>query len=256
MTRGKRHKPWLYIKKERIMKFNKFIVITVCASMLSFICGVVAVRYQVFPFEKLKAIKQILSPSPKPALGHSDYFYHKKSFFEQHSTHNYDVVFVGDSITDSAEWQELFPTLKIANHGIGGDRTDGVLKRLESVYSTSADRVFLMIGVNDFILGLSADEVFENYKNIVAQLSEHGMKVYIQSTLFVGKRFEGLNIKVAELNKRIELLAAKHDSITYIDLNVGLAKNSLLNSIYSRDGLHLNGNGYAIWKDIISPYIK
>lgn len=172
------------------MKFNKFIVIAVCASLLSFTYGVVTVQYKIFPFEQLRAIKQIASPS------HSDYFYHKKSFFEQHGGHNYDVVFIGDSITDGAEWEDLFPTLTIANRGIGGDRTDGVLKRLDSIYSTSADRAFIMIGINDFNSGMSVDEVFLNYKTIVNKLVEHGMAVYIQSTIFAGKRLEKLNTKI------------------------------------------------------------
>jgi lysophospholipase L1-like esterase len=230
-------------------------VIVVCAGMLlSFIFGVVTVQYRIFPFEQLREIKQIASPSPGP--NYSDYFYHKKSFFEQHGGHHYDVVLIGDSITDSAEWEDLFPALKIANRGISGDRTDSVLKRLESIYSTSARRAFIMIGMNDFSSSMSVDEVFENYKTIVNKLTAHGMKVYIQSTIFAGKRRENLNIKIAELNERLQQLAAQTDSITYIDLNAGLAQDSLLKSMYSRDDVHLNGDGYAMWKDLINPYIQ
>lgn len=243
-------------QKEKIVKLNKYIVIAVCTSVLSFIYGVVTVQYKIFPFEQLRAIKQIASPSPSPSPSYSDYFYHKKSFFEQHGRHNYDVVFIGDSITDGAEWEDLFPSLKIANRGIGGDRADGVLKRIDSIYSTSASRAFIMIGINDFNSGMSVDEVFENYRNIVDKLSKHGMRIYIQSTILAGKRLENLNIQIMELNKKLELLATQDDSITYIDLNTGLAKDSLLNPIYSRDDVHLNGNGYAVWKEIISQYVQ
>ena len=113
-----------------------------------------------------------------------------------------------------------------------------------------------MIGINDFNSGMSVDEVFENYKTIVSQLVEHGMKVYIQSTIFAGKRLDKLNPKIEALNERLSLFATTKESITYIDLNAGLAKNSLLNPIYSRDDVHLNGNGYAVWKSIIRPYIQ
>ena len=237
------------------MKFNKFKLIAVCVSiLLSFTYGMVTVKYKVFPFEQLRAIKKTLSPSPSPS--HSDNFYHKKSFFQQHGGHNYDVVFIGDSITDGAEWEDLFPSLKIANRGIGGDRTDGVLIRLDSIYSTSAGRAFIMIGINDFSHGISVDQVFDNYRTIVTKLSEHGMKVYVQSTIFAGKRLIKLNEKIKELNERLKLLATEHKSITYIDLNAGLAKDSLLDSTYSRDDVHLNANGYAVWKEIISPYVK
>jgi lysophospholipase L1-like esterase len=236
------------------MKFNKLIAIAVCASILSFTYGVVTVQYKVFPFEQLRTIKQKLSPSPSPT--YSDYFYHKKQFFEQHGGHNYDVVFIGDSITDGAEWEDLFPSLKIANRGIGGDRADGVLKRLDSIYSTSASRAFIMIGINDFNAGMEVDEVFNNYMAIVNSLSEHGMKIYIQSTIFAGKRLENLNTKILELNEMLKQFATQNNAVTYINLNNRLAKDSLLSPIYSRDDVHLNGNGYAVWKDTISPYLK
>jgi len=113
-----------------------------------------------------------------------------------------------------------------------------------------------VIGINDFNGGMDVDEVFNNYMAIVNALSEHGMKIYIQSTIFAGKRLENLNTKIFELNQRLKTFAAQNDSIAYIDLNAGLAQGSLLNPIYSRDDVHLNGNGYAVWRDTISPYLK
>ncbi len=49
-----------------------------------------------------------------------------------------DLVFVGDSITDGwrgggkAIWQKDFAPLKALNLGIGGDRTEHVLWRLQN----------------------------------------------------------------------------------------------------------------------------
>ncbi len=236
------------------------IMLVVCSGILSFIYGMATVAYQIFPFEQVRDIKQILvpKPKPKPKLTYSNYFYHKKSFFEQHGRNNYDVVFIGDSITDGAEWEDLFPSIKIANRGIDGDRTDGILKRLDSIYSTSAHSAFIMVGVNDFSHEVSVDEVFYNYTNIVNHLIEKGMKVYIQSTILTGKQFDqqNWNKKIIELNNKLKLLANRHNSVTYIDLNSGLTKNNFLNPMYSRDGVHLNADGYAVWRDIIIPYIK
>jgi lysophospholipase L1-like esterase len=82
------------------------------------------------------------------------------------------------------------------------------------------------------------------------------MEVYIQSTLLVGKPREKLNREIMELNERLQLLAKQTDSVTYIDLNVGLTRNSILATQYSRDGLHLNGDGYAIWKELIKSYLQ
>jgi hypothetical protein len=44
---------------------NKFFVIAICTSMLlSFSYGVVTAQYEIFPYELMKAIKQIANPSP------------------------------------------------------------------------------------------------------------------------------------------------------------------------------------------------
>ena len=62
------------------------------------------------------------------------------------------VVFLGDSITQG--WHDdmdgLFPELKVANRGISGDTTRGVLVRLqEDVISLKPKAVVLLIGTND-----------------------------------------------------------------------------------------------------------
>lgn len=221
--------------------------------LLAFIYGMVTVQYKIFPFRQVVSIAHVIRL--KTGLKHSDYFYHKKSFFKQHGNHPYDVVLIGDSLTDDADWQDLFPSLRLANRGIDGDRSDGVLNRLEGIYSTSAPKAFIMIGINDFSLGRDVDYVFDNYKNIVNKLVEQEMKVYIQSTILAGKQRKGLNKNIKLLNERLQVLAKQTESITYIDLNVGLTSDSLLKSRYTRDGVHLNGEGYAVWKELIKPYI-
>jgi len=228
-------------------------IITVCiCAILSFSYGVLTIQYRLFPFKQLKVIKQIANPS----LSRSDYFYHKKSFFEQHQTNKYDLVFIGDSLTDSAEWEDLFPSLKIANRGINGDNTSGVLERMEGIYSTSAKRAFVMLGSNDFSLGHSVNYVFENYKCIVDKLIDQGMKVYIQSTILAGRQKKELNININELNRRLKVLTTQSNALVYIDLNANLTKDSLLQNAYSRDGIHLNGDGYAVWRNILIPYVR
>ncbi len=239
------------------MKSSKQLVIAVCVGMIfSFLYGVITVQYKIPPFNQLSAVKQLVYPEPNPSLNYPDYFYHKKSFFEQHGGHQYDVVFIGDSITDWAEWENLFPALKIANRGIAGDRTDGVLSRMDSIYSTNARKAFIMIGLNDFSVGAEVNDVVENYQSIISNLVAHGMQTYVQSTILAGIQKAELNKNIMALNDHLKKMADNNKSFTYIDLNAGLARGSVLNSRYSRDGVHLNGSGYAVWKDMIKSYVQ
>jgi len=62
------------------------------------------------------------------------------------------VVFLGDSITEA--WPDLahaFPDIKVANRGISGDTTRGVLARLQGdVLTLEPAGIVLLIGTNDF----------------------------------------------------------------------------------------------------------
>ena len=82
------------------------------------------------------------------------------------------------------------------------------------------------------------------------------MQVYVQSTIIAGRRKEQLNLKVIALNDMLKKISEKEISVTYIDLNIGLVKNLLLNPMYSNDDVHLNGSGYAVWKNIIKRYLQ
>lgn len=219
--------------------------------ILSFLYGIATIRYRLFPYEQLKGIERIINLKPRL----SDRYYERKSFFAQHGRNNYDVVFVGDSLTQRAEWEDLFPAIEIANRGIGTDRTDGVLQRLESISNTNAKKAFVMIGTNDFGLGRSVDQVYENYREIVTTLVASGMTVYIQSTILAGKEMASRNADIIALNSRLQGLAEENDSLTYIDLNAGLARDAYLSPAYTRDGIHLTGEGYAVWKEMIMRYL-
>ena len=71
-----------------------------------------------------------------------------------------DVVMLGDSITEGADWPALLPGVRVHNHGIGGDDTDGVLRRLALVTDRRPGKVFVMIGTNDIGKGVhSVDEI-------------------------------------------------------------------------------------------------
>ena len=74
----------------------------------------------------------------------------------------------------------------------------------------------------------------------------------MQSTIYTS--FESVNKKNRELNQKLEKYCAEN-KITYIDLNKGLSKNFRLLDKYSVDGGHINAAGYAVWRDIIKPYL-
>ncbi|MDQ6972149.1 MAG: GDSL-type esterase/lipase family protein [Mariprofundaceae bacterium] len=200
-----------------------------------------AVHFRIFPFYELKAVKIYIMPD------HDGRYYERQKAFSACEDCVYDIVMVGDSLIDHGDWGALIPFRKIANRGISGDDTRGVLERMDSILDTGARRAFIMLGINDIYEEADVDGVVFNYKKIIATLLQHGIRPVIQSTLYVGPEDVRLRPKITALNNRLEVFARHHSGVDFIDLNHALSHAVELNGEYSSDGLHLNKAGYVAW---------
>ena len=197
---------------------------------------------------------QTLSNFEKP------YYLHKTSQFNILPNTEDEIIFLGDSITDGCEWSELFQNNKIKNRGIGSDTTIGVLKRLQEVYTSKPEKIFIMIGIYDLGLGRDIDDILNNYNEIIKRISEKSpnTELIIQSILPINKEIYGNGIKnktVIDLNTELEKLASQQN-LTFVNLfNIFDDGNENLSNKYTVDGIHLNGDGYVLWKNSISDLV-
>lgn len=178
------------------------------------------------------------------------YYKHKVSQFSMLKQESKSkIMMLGDSITDEGRWSELWGEV-VQNRGISGDTTDGVIDRLHTS-SKTIEELYIMIGVNDIMRGAKAEKVFDNYKKIIHFFQKKGIKITIQSTLYIGdSRKENFNIEVEKLNISLEKFA-KDNSINFVDLNRVFAPKQVLEDRFTEDDLHLNGEAYRIWVDIL-----
>lgn len=179
------------------------------------------------------------------------YYEDKLSQFEILNKYkNLDTVMIGDSITSRGLWSELLDKSNIANRGIDGDTTDGLLNRIQSD-KDSFKKVFLMIGINDLLRGKDVETIFSSYKKIISFYKSKNTMLVVQSTLHVyEKPPSSVNEKVKSLNILLEEYC-KNNSIVFLDINKELAPNGYLNPKYTNDRLHLNGKGYEIWANAL-----
>jgi lysophospholipase L1-like esterase len=92
------------------------------------------------------------------------------------------VVLLGDSITQGwgEDFTAWFPGMKIANRGISGDTTRGVLIRLkEDVLALNPAAVVLLIGTNDLEEKATPEMAAENLKLTLSALAHHNPKMPI-----------------------------------------------------------------------------
>ena len=191
------------------------------------------------------------------------YYHQRVSHFKTLPHSKRDIVFLGNSITDGAEWSELFEDVHIKNRGISGDVSAGVLNRLDEILATPPAKIFLLIGINDFARNLSTDSVWKNYQAIIRQIKNKSSytKLYIQSVLPVTdfyKSKSGHITKNDSVNKFNSLLQAEQKKYGYTFINLHDAfcdAGGKLNPVLTNDGLHLKGEGYILWKHLIYPYV-
>lgn len=171
------------------------------------------------------------------------------------------VVFLGDSITEG--WHTLaqdFPGLKVANRGIGGDITSGVLYRLQSdVLDLKPAAIVILIGTNDVGNNEDPAEVADNLKSILAAIKKFNpnLKVIVCKTM--PRADGGPNANYLEKIQKLNALVADYVSN---DPNVVVCdtysifvdgEGRQISSDFNGDHLHLNAAGYAVWKKALDP---
>lgn len=185
------------------------------------------------------------------------YYDAKRSFFESMPNDTNEIIFLGNSITDMCAWNELFGMQNIKNRGISGDVINGVIDRLEEVVSSYPKKIFLMIGTNDLARKKSIDQILADYEKLITLIMQKTPKtqLYLQSVLPTKNQATRNNNDIIEINKGIVAIAKKY-SLTYINLfDLFKTSENELNMNYSFDGLHLNGQGYLLWKEAVIEYV-
>ena len=96
---------------------------------------------------------------------------------------------LGDSLTDNGEWGELFPSVRIINRGISGQKTVEMLGRLDEIIIRKPKKVFILAGINDLAAGIVPGEVCDNIAMIVEKLQAYKIRPVVQSILYVRAPF-------------------------------------------------------------------
>jgi len=195
---------------------------------------------------------------------YSTFYDQRATLFEKLPVSAEDIVFVGNSITNGGEWSELFNDMRVKNRGISGDICMGVYDRLDAILGGQPAKLFLLIGINDLGRNTSPDTVVTHIKKVVDKIITDSpkTKIYLQSILPVNdsfRKFEGHTKhwkEIKPLNKKLFRLACSKQ-ITYIDLFADFVTpgTEKLDPKFTNDGLHLLGEGYLKWAEIVKPYI-
>lgn len=181
-----------------------------------------------------------------------------------------DVLFMGDSITDfwrndsgnfagKPVFDKYFADLKVANFGIAGDTTQGVLYRLQNGEGQgfSPKAVMLMIGTNNNRTHRAA-EIAEGVGAIVLELQKDfpDAKILLLGVFPRGADDDPLRGQIAEINAIISRL---HDGeqVFYKDIgSIFLDADGNIPATIMSDGLHPTSEGYELWAEAINADLR
>lgn len=173
------------------------------------------------------------------------------------------IVFTGDSLIEN--WRAIdkaFPNMNVANRGIGGDVSRGLLFRFrEDVLDLHPRAVVILIGTNDLSAHGNPDDVISNISDMLAmaQKQDPAMPVAIctvpprnnpKSPTQPGKQ--------DELNGKIKGLAQGREHVRILDLVpvFSMADGAPDPQYFNPDLLHFAGPGYVKFQEMVQKLFE
>lgn len=175
------------------------------------------------------------------------------------------VLFLGDSLTAGlgVEAHEAYPDLvgemlkadgvtgvRIVNGGLSGSTSASVLNRLRWYARVKPDVLFLAMGANDGLRGLTVAEMEKNLDAVITAAKAQGMSVVVAGMELppnYGVEYTGAFRKV------YADLAARHQALLIPFLLEGVGGVAALNQA---DGIHPNAEGHRHIARLVYPLLK
>jgi len=172
------------------------------------------------------------------------------------------VLFVGSSsIRLWSNLEDQFKDLPVViKRGFGGSQLSDCVKNLSRlVLRYRPHTVLVYAGDNDLAAGTAPQEVLHRFTAFVDGVHRELPQtriVYI-SIKPSPSRIRLLS-KIRETNTLIEDYADDADEVDYIDVFTPMldASGQPRAELFRDDALHLNAQGYALWKRIIGPHVR
>jgi lysophospholipase L1-like esterase len=171
------------------------------------------------------------------------------------------VLFVGSS--SIRLWKSLaadFPATKVINRGFGGSEIADSTFFADRIVTPYRPRlVVLYAGDNDLSNGKTPEQVFEDYKQFVRAVHRRLPRARVAFiSIKPSPSRAHLMDKARAANTLIQQYAARDRRLAYIDVFTPMlgSDGRPRAELFVEDKLHLNEAGYALWKQVVAPYLK
>ncbi|MDR1387894.1 MAG: GDSL-type esterase/lipase family protein [Propionibacteriaceae bacterium] len=163
-----------------------------------------------------------------------------------------EVVFYGAS--NFRLWSDLETDLapyRVQNHGIGGSTDQDLIEYADRLlYPFEPSVVFIQTGSNEYVLGLSVEQVERNKIDMYQQFRDRlpDTTFVVMSGLPLPGRAEHWD-QIQEVNAFLAEYCADHERMVFIDATAWLTtpEGDFRPELFRFDGVHLNAAGQKIW---------
>lgn len=170
-------------------------------------------------------------------------------------------LFIGSSsITIWKDIADYFPEHKVLNRGFGGSQFSDLLKYDDRViYPYKPSKIFIYEGDNDAAAGDSPEQILKEAKELRERIAKKlpGVPVVFISPKPSIRRWE-MKEKYEAVNDRLRQYAENTPLTMFADVwSAMLDENGkVYDHIFIEDNLHMNAEGYKIWKSVLAPYLE
>ncbi len=172
------------------------------------------------------------------------------------------ILFAGSSsFTRWTDVNSYFPGYVIINRGFGGSTLlDLIRYSYDVIIPYQPKQVVIYCGENDLAYSDSVKvaDVVKRFKTLFGIIRLNLPETVINYvSIKPSPQRQSIRGKVIETNKEIRLFMKKQRNAGYIDVFSPMldAAGNPKEYLFLEDSLHMKPEGYAIWKEIILPYL-
>lgn len=187
----------------------------------------------------------------------------RTAFWSERDKKQHSIVFAGDSLT--ATWKTLgadFAGAQVANRGIGGDVSRGLLFRFdEDVLALHPKAIVILIGINDLTAKQPASATLANIRSMLELRDSRQPEAPVILCTVPPSANPKAPVDEQQrrlLNDGLRKIASDAKRVSVVDLftALGTADGTPDIRYFNPDQLHLSPAGHARWKQALLPALQ